>query len=44
MELNRVYSRKILWRLIYMYVFAKIYLGKDIYFRFAEKIETIVKG
>ena len=39
---NRIYSRKVLWRLVYMFNFVKTVLLKDIYIKTAEKVETIV--
>jgi len=39
---NRIYSRKVLYRLIYMYNFFKSILSKNIYINFAEKIDNIV--
>ena len=41
---NRIYSRKVLWRLVYMYNFVKAILSKNIYLNLAEKIETIVSS
>lgn len=39
---NRIYSRKILYRLIYMLNFYKYFLSKNIYIDFADKIENII--
>ena len=41
---NRIYSRKVLWRLVYMFNFLKAILSKNIYINFAEKIDTIVNS
>ena len=40
---NRINSRKILYRLIYMYNFSNAILEKNIYVNFADKIDNIVK-
>lgn len=39
---NRIHSRKVLYRLIYMLNFYKFFLSKSVYIDFAEKIENIV--
>ncbi len=39
---NRIYSRKVLYRLIYVYNFCSSVLSKNIYIDFADKIENIV--
>lgn len=39
---NRIYTRKVFFRIIYMYNFYKFVLSKNIYINMAEKIETIV--
>ena len=39
---NRIYSRKVLYRLVYMYNFYKSILSKNIYLDFADKIDNIV--
>lgn len=39
---NRIYTRKVLYRLIYIYNFCKSVLSKNIYVDFADKIENIV--
>ena len=40
---NRIYTRKILFRLIYMYNFYNFILSKSIYTNIADKIDNIVK-
>ena len=40
---NRIYSRKVLYRLVYMYNFSKSILSKNVYVNFADKIDNIVK-
>lgn len=43
MKLNdRIYSRKVLWRIIYIYNFIKLNLFKELYLEFADKIDNIV--
>jgi len=39
---NRIYSRKVLYRLVYVYNFCMSVLNKNIYIDFADKIENIV--
>ena len=40
---NRIYSRKVLYRLIYIYNFFIFVLNKNTYINFADKIDNIVK-
>ena len=40
---NRIYTRKVLFRLIYMYNFYNFILSKSIYIDIADKIDNIVK-
>lgn len=40
---NRIYSRKVLFRLIYMYNFYNFILSKSIYVNIANKVDNIVK-
>lgn len=40
---NRIYTRKVLFRLIYMYNFYNFILSKNIYVNIADKVDNIVK-